>query len=85
MIFYSSTKSNSSNTKAPTTTHELSSCDIQGPQINTNSIGKKKYFIILPDSTIDNGQDIELDCNDTGSEAIKRILAKSTFIVRFAQ
>jgi hypothetical protein len=46
---------------------------------------KKKYFIILPDSTIDNGQDIELDCNDTGSEAIKRILAKSTFIVRFAQ
>jgi len=84
VIFYSSTKSNSANTKAPTPTHELSSCDIQGPQINKNSIEKKKYFIILPDSNIDNGQDIELDCNDTGSEAIKRILAKSTFIARFA-
>jgi hypothetical protein len=33
---------------------------------------KKKYHVILPGSAIDNGQDRELVCMDTGSEARKR-------------
>jgi hypothetical protein len=34
---------------------------------------EKMDIILLPDSMFDNGQDSELDCNDTGSDAIKRI------------
>jgi hypothetical protein len=41
---------------------------IQGPQVNKICI-TKKTAIILPDSTIDNGHDRELDCNDTDSQA----------------
>lgn len=42
----------------------------------------EKDLTVLPDSAIDNGQERVLDCNDTGSEAMKRTLTKSAFHVR---
>lgn len=36
--------------------------------MNQIGIRKKKTAIILPDSTMDNGHERELDCNDTAGE-----------------
>jgi len=80
VIFYSSIQSKSAN--AGSSHHYPRHIIISKAHksIKTQEKKKKTDVILLPDSVFDNGQDSELDCNDTGSDAIKRI---STFNVRF--
>ncbi len=46
---------------------------VQYPRPTNEQKKKKTGLILLPDSMFDHGHDSELDCNDAGSDPIKRI------------
>ncbi len=72
VLFYSSIQSEKCKYhKLPPLYPYICMCNIQGPQMNRKK--KKTGIILLPDSMFDHGHDSELDCNDTGSDPIKRI------------